>query len=375
MDGLEVSPFDGPLLALFEKRGAPLVSVPILQPADPYLDTAGEALRRRIFLTRGEGGENLCLRPDFTIPVCLSHLAERQALPRRYSYRGLIFRQQRSGPAEFIQAGVEDLGEPDLASADARAVADSLAALEACGVGAGMQTILGDQGLFEAFLAALGLPDGWQRRLIRTFGENALLGKAMGALARGAKPFTLDPALRDLAKAGEAGELTREIRVRMSEAGLPIHTGRSPGEIAARLIEKVAVAETRLDEGALEALRAFLSIDCSLDQARERLTSVAGRRGLDLGPALAFFEARNHALDAAMVDLSAIRYRAAFGRPLDYYTGLVFEVREPGSAEPLVGGGRYDRLLDYLGASEAVPAVGFSLWLDRVATLTGKDGR
>ena len=57
---------DEALQSLFAARGAQPVTVPILQPADPYLDTAGEALRRRIFLTRGEGGEALCLRPDFT---------------------------------------------------------------------------------------------------------------------------------------------------------------------------------------------------------------------------------------------------------------------------------------------------------------------
>ncbi|MEP0508362.1 MAG: ATP phosphoribosyltransferase regulatory subunit, partial [Aurantimonas coralicida] len=93
--------------------------------------------------------------------------------------------------------------------------------------------------------------------------------------------------------------------------------------------------------------------------------------GLDLGRALTFFETRNLALRAAGVDLAAVRYRAAFGRPIDYYTGLVFEARRKGSDEPLAGGGRYDRLLSILGAERPVPAVGFSLWLDRIASRTG----
>ena len=46
----------------------------------------------------------------------------------------------------------------------------------------------------------------------------------------------------------------------------------------------------------------------------------------------------------------AIIYDAAFGRPLDYYTGLVFETPPLGAARALVGGGRYDRLLTMLGA-------------------------
>ena len=68
-----------------------------------------------------------------------------------------------------------------------------------------------------------------------------------------------------------------------------------------------------------------------------------------------------------------IRYDAAFGRPLDYYTGLVFEISEPGAARPLAGGGRYDRLLTLLGADKPIPGVGFSVWLDRIERLRGRE--
>ena len=70
--------------------------------------------------------------------------------------------------------------------------------------------------------------------------------------------------------------------------------------------------------------------------------------------------------------VGAIRYRASFGRRLDYYTGLVFEVLAPEAAKPLAGGGRYDRLLSLLGSTREVPAVGFSIWLDRVANMLAR---
>src|SRR3546814_3008310 len=63
-------------------------------PADPFLDMAGEDLRRRIFLTESETGQSLCLRPEFTIPVCLDHIASQAGTPRRYSYLGEVFRQR-----------------------------------------------------------------------------------------------------------------------------------------------------------------------------------------------------------------------------------------------------------------------------------------
>ncbi|WP_370193789.1 ATP phosphoribosyltransferase regulatory subunit [Aurantimonas coralicida] len=368
------APYDAELGALFAARGAARVDVPIIQPADPYLDTAGEALRRRIFLTRGEAGETLCLRPDFTIPVCRDHVGHGATLPRRYSYVGLVFRQRPTGPGEFYQAGIEDLGEENAATADARALADALAGLETCGLEAGeLDLVLGDQGLFEAFLRALGLPEGWQRRLVRTFGHDDQLEAALAALARGGSGAldALDPEFAELARLGEQGALTFKIRERMEEAGLPPHSGRSPGEVAARLIETVAIAEARLSDGSRQLLRRFLAIDAPLSEAGTVIGDLAGAAGLDLGRALTFFETRNLALRAAGVDLAAVRYRAAFGRPIDYYTGLVFEARRKGSNEPLAGGGRYDRLLSILGAERPVPAVGFSLWLDRIASRTG----
>ncbi len=364
------TPFDGALARFFASVGASLVSTPLLQRAEPYLDTAGEDLRRRIFLTRGEGGETLCLRPDFTIPVCLAHIEGDEALPRRYAYNGLVFRQRRGEAAEFRQAGIENLGDTDRARADAATLAEALTALAACGLAEAerLSITIGDQGLFEAVLKALDLPAGWQRRLIRTFGQNDLLARALETLAsdRSGEVENIAPDALALAREGRLAELEALVQARMDEAGLPPNRSRSPAEIAARLAEKVRLSDTRLRGAALERLRAFLSLDCAVSQASERLRALAEEHGLDLTGALGFFDARAEALAAAGVDLSTLRYRAAFGRTLDYYTGFVFEIGAPGQIEPLAGGGRYDRLVSYLGAREPIPAVGFALYLDRL---------
>jgi ATP phosphoribosyltransferase regulatory subunit len=367
---------EGALAALFARRGALPVEAPMLQPAEPFLDAAGDALRRRIFLTRGERGETLCLRPEFTIPVCLAHIAEAKTLPRAYGYRGLVFRQRSDEPAEFEQAGIEDFGDADTAGADARAIAGALEALAALGrEPAGLDVLLGDQNLFEALLEALDLPAGWQRRLLRSFGDEARLQATLNALAAGGEspgPSRLDPALAALARPHARGQLEAAIAARMEAAGLPPFSGRSPAEVAERLIEKRLFAAAGLAPRALAVLQGFLGIDCPLGEAGAILRERADAAGLDLGRALTLFEARNAALDAAKVDLRAIRYRAAFGRSLDYYTGVVFEARARRSVLPLAGGGRYDRLLTLLGAPAPIPAVGFSLWLDRIGRIAGR---
>jgi len=57
------------------------------------------------------------------------------------------------------------------------------------------------------------------------------------------------------------------------------------------------------------------------------------------------------------VDLGVIR-------DFDYYTGVVLEAYAPGSGAPLLGGGRYDQLLERFGSAR--PAVGFAVDVERV---------
>lgn len=87
-----------------------------------------------------------------------------------------------------------------------------------------------------------------------------------------------------------------------------------------------------------------------------------------LAPALDQFESRTGFLEARGVDVKRVQFSTAFGRGLDYYTGLVFELTDPKRAgDPLVAGGRYDELLSRLGATDLIPAVGFAVWIERLA--------
>ena len=357
---------------LFAERGVAMVEVPVLQPADPFLDMAGEDLRRRIFLTESETGASLCLRPEFTIPVCLDHIASQAGTPRRYAYLGEVFRQRREGGNEFFQAGIEDLGDADTAAADARSVADAHALLALALPGRPLAVTLGDQAVFEAVLAALGLPRGWRMRLARAFGSHQMLEAALADLADPPRNGGLPAEVAALAADADMEGLSAHIARGMEEAGLPA-AGRTPADIARRLIEKAQLRSVRLSAEAFSALKAFLAIDAPLSHASAALQEFAADAKLSLGAALETFAARAAAIARHGLAGETVRYDAAFGRPLDYYTGLVFEIAaaaEGGPAgRPLAGGGRYDRLLTLLGARSPIPGVGFSVWLDRVEAL------
>ena len=57
---------------------------------------------------------------------------------------------------------------------------------------------------------------------------------------------------------------------------------------------------------------------------------------------------------------------AEFGRNLEYYSGLVFQIETSGLNDAIAGGGRYDGLLADLGAPREVPAIGSAIHTERL---------
>jgi ATP phosphoribosyltransferase regulatory subunit len=360
-----------PLLSFLAARNCTVPQIGLLQPADPFLDTAGEDLRRRIYLTTGQRGESLCLRPEFTIPVCLHHLAHDGA-PARYAYCGTVFRQRQDEPSEFRQAGIEDIGNADRIAADVASIADLTASMEMLGV-ENWSLVIGDQAVFEAALSRLGLPPSWRKRLGRAFGDLARLRADVARLRDGGLHAIsgLAPRLASALEAGDGPTLEAQISTMMAQAGLPQSGGRTAGEIAERVLEKGELAAARLGSSQAAALDAFLDVSTPVRDAAMSLSRIGRDHGLELDGALETFAARIHAMESAGLPMDRITYRSSFGRRLDYYTGLIFEVTAPGVAKPLAGGGRYDRLLNLLGARKSIPAIGFSIWLDRIARANG----
>ena len=177
-----------------------------------------------------------------------------------------------------------------------------------------------------------------------------------------------------LLASGDEAALIAHIDETMQETGYSTNASRSPTEIARRLKEKLALAKRRARSGQrFDVLREFLSLEhaarrCAGGTVRASPSSRPDARWRALAVSMRGW--RRLAMPASISAL--ITYRAAFGRPLDYYTGLVFEIAIEGSSAVLAGGGRFDRLMTLLGARTRIPAVGFSLWLDRIETLASE---
>lgn len=370
-DGSEPGGVDDAVLATLVAAGYPRIEPPVLQPAAVFLDQSGEDIRGRLFLTTDAGGAEHCLRPEYTIPVCRSYLASPNAGGEAaFSYCGPVFRFRPGRSGEFAQAGLESFGRADVEAADAEILSVALEAAEAAGL-ADPRVKIGDAGLVAALLDALDLPQAWLRRVRRGLMRGRALADIFAAPANGGADHSgVLAALEGVDRPG-ARALVEDL---LSIAGLKAVGGRSAGEIAERFLEQAA-ARSGPPIGAEQraVLERFLAVEGDPDEASARLRALAGEAGLDLDAALDSFDLRTGFLAARGLDPAALAFSAAFHRNLDYYTGFVFEARDPRRADdkPAIGGGRYDRLLSALGAGADIPAVGAAIWLDR---LDGESG-
>lgn len=361
------------LLLSFAQAGYTLAQPPILQPAEPFLDLSGEDIRKSLYLTTDPSGEELCLRPDLTIPVARDYLASARAgQPAGFSYLGPVFRHRGGRPSEFLQAGIESFGRQDRAAADAEMLALALEAAAAFGVN-DVDIRTGDVALFIALIDALNLYPVWRRRLIKDFNRKISLAQDLErlTLATGPSSNEYEGVLAALAGSDRKAALALVTDL-MSIAGTTNVGGRSVAEIADRFLEQSTLKSGALPRDALTLIKGFLAIAGDPDEAIARLRALADDAKLDISAAIDQFESRIGFMAARGIDTAATRFSTSFGRGLDYYTGFEFELHaRNGGPEPLVAGGRYDGLMSQLGAPSPIPAVGFSVWVE---ALTKADG-
>jgi len=368
----------GAILRVLTARGYQRHESSVLQPADIFLDRSGEEIRRRTFELTDPSGRELCLRPDLTIPACKWQIESGNPYPARLCYNGLAFRHQPSEPhrpTQFYQAGAELLGLEDRAAAETEIMRLTVDAVRAAGLDA-FEMKIGDLGLFSTLIDALDVPVQWRGRLKRHFWRKGYFEALLQRLTSGAS----SDAQRLLAHLG--GLEPKEARVAVE--GLLDMVGEAPlgartrDEIVERLIEKAAdAAALRLDPKVANIITKVLDIAGPAPKALAEIRSLMKSAGVTLDAPLTAMEARLEAIKSLGIDPAKVTFAAHFGRNMEYYTGFVFELwsRDAEGAVQVAGGGRYDGLLEALGAGRSIPAIGCAIRTERVLAARRAQGR
>jgi ATP phosphoribosyltransferase regulatory subunit len=348
--------------APFAALAAQSIDPPVIQPLGLLLDLSGEAMHARLFIVQGRGGEESCLRPDFTIPVARAHIAS-GAPAGRYVYEGKAFRvspPEVEHAEEFLQIGLESFGDPRLAEADGETASLAWRASIAAGRD-DLSLLLGDIGLYRAFIEALDLAPPLATRLLRAFSRP----KAMDAELRSAQLGEAEGRQGDRIAALLAGLPEQDAATALEDlwglAGIAPVGGRSAAEIAHRLAQRAEMARApRLTAGEAELITDYLDISDRPRAALDQIEQLAKRGGLDLAAPLEAWSRRLASLLAGGAPAERTTLSTGFGRAFGYYDGFLFEVRGagPDPAAPVAGGGRYDSLPGRLGGAGPASAVG-----------------
>jgi histidyl-tRNA synthetase len=254
------------------------------------------------------------LRYDLTVPLARV-VAQYGELPhyfKRYQIQP-VWRADRPGKGrfrEFYQCDVDITGTTSL-----------IAEAEVCSA---VSMVLNELG-FPAFTIRLN-----HRELLRAVIRAAGIDEAQEGTAL--------VAVDKLDKIGRDGVLAE-----LEQRGIV----NANGSVLLDLIEPVSSNDVQLDKlrGQVDA-RGQQALD-TLAQLLELCSANAAGVHLQVSPDLA--------------------------RGLGYYTGPIFEIAVPDLAGSLGGGGRYDELVGMFGKQQ-VPAVGFSLGLERILVVMSERG-
>lgn len=273
---------------------------------------------------------DLALRYDLTVPFARVMAEHQHRLPRyfrRYQIQPVwrADRPQKGRFREFYQCDVDYVGTTSLLAEHAvmTAVSDALAALR-----------------FDAFTVRLN-----DRRILSGLMEAA----GVPAALHGETLVAIDK----LDKIGAEG-VARELR----ERGLDDAS-----------IERLQPALRLANPGA-EASAAPVAGAATLDELDALFADGRSERGAE---GVASLRSLLALLADAPLPAGRVLIDVSLARGLGYYTGTIFEIAVDGLAGSMGGGGRYDELVGMF-RGQPIPAVGFSLGLERLLVVLDERG-
>jgi len=336
------------IIKTFKSNGFVLLEPDVLLDSEYIIQRSGENFRRSMLTFENEDGKAMCLRPDLTVASCIKFL-EKKSKSKIY-YSGQAYRRTNKKGSDLVndQLGIEILGSKNKLQDDFKVIKTILNSAEKI-KSKKIKIKVGDIGLFKKLINSLEMPERWKLRLTRHFWRPKYFEELLERLE---KNSDIDSATFDTDKRRfyEMKEMDQD----------KVIAGRSIAEILKRFDKKIKDPRS-FSEGKqiVKIIRSFLKINCKLPQLNEKLLDFANKNNLEKNIFKEFKSIQNlKKLNQEVIFITN------FGRNLEYYTGIVFEIFS--EKKEIARGGRYDELLKSLGAKKNIPAVGAAINLNNI---------
>ncbi len=336
------------IIKTFKSNGFVLSEPDVLLDTDYIIERSGEKFRNSMLSFEREDGKTMCLRPDLTVASCIRFLQKKSS--SKIYYSGQAYRRSKNKGSNFIneQLGIEILGSKNQIQDDFKVISTILSSVKKI-KSKKIKVKVGDISLFKRLINALDMPERWKLRLIRHFWRPSYFEELLKRLERNTD---IDAVTFDTDK-------KRFYEMKKMEQDKVV-AGRSISEILKRFDKKIKDPRSFGDgKQIVKIIKSFLKIDCKLSKLDERLLDFANKNNLKKNIFIDFKSIHNFKKLK-----ENINFVTNFGREVEYYTGMVFEIFS--AKKEIARGGRYDNLLKSLGAKKNIPAVGAAINLKNI---------
>ena len=336
------------IIKIFKKNGFVLSEPDVILDSEYIIQRSGENFKRTMVTFENEDGKIMCLRPDLTVASCIKYI-EKKSKSKIY-YSGKAFRGNNNKSSDLFndQLGIEILGSKNQSQDDFKVIKTILDSAEKIRRKK-IQVKIGDISLFKRLINSLDMPERWKLRLIRHFWRPKYFEELLKRLE---KNSDIDSVTFDVDK-------KRFYEMKKMESDKNI-AGRSISEILNRFDKKIKDPRSFSDgKRIVKIIRSFLKINCKLSKLDEKLLNFIKKNNLKSN---IFKEIKS--IQNLKKLKQEVNFITNFGRDIEYYTGIVFEIFS--GKKEIARGGRYDDLLKSLGAKKNIPAVGAAINLNNI---------
>ena len=340
------------ILRSVQSKGFKYIELPSVIETNHIVQRSGESFRKFIFSFIDQKGNELCLRPDLTIASCLRYLEKNLKVKEKIFYSGQAYRKSQNKKDSIIrnQIGFEIIGSNDEKNDDKEIINTSLKSIKELKHSTGILTI-GNVEIFNLLISKLDIPRRWKLRLSRHFWREDYFNDLLKRLETNSD---VDPTIVEVDK--------RRYLEMLKNDQSSIVAGRTLKEILERFDKKIKDPR-RASKGrnTSKIIKDFLRIKCPINKAAKELNKFFRKNKINLVVDQNYFP-----ISKNKVSKLNVYFSTAFGRQLEYYTGMVFKIDIKSKSKIIncCNGGRYDRLISDLGSKKQIPAVGAALNLN-----------
>ena len=352
---------------LFTENNFQYVDLPLVYNSEVFYETSGEDIRRRMFSFTNNSGDEMCLRPDLTIPTCKYFLENINKFENgQLCYSGPVFRSSLTSTEQSLelnQSGIEIIYKDSskISSYEKEFQAINLAIETINQIGINDFSIrISSISLFNLFINSLDLPQRWKQRLLRHFFRRDYFDKLLNRISDGVgyDKERKSNIIRDVF--GDDKIVNEEIKdILLNEDQLKTGS-RTIDEIASRFnLKSESVVSSKQGKEIQKVINEFLSLNGpiqTIDEQMNKFINDFDIQRFDVGQEML------NQLSSNLIKISAkpIYFDCDFGHSIEFYDGIIFEITNDLNSDVLISGGRYDKLLNALEDKDQFSAVGFA---------------